>query len=412
MADALSTTGGAARGREPAPWVLVAGGFHRLGGMDKANAALAAYLLARGHRLHLVAHSVAPEYSTHPRVTVHPVARPGRSTLLGEQLLDLRGRAVARAVAARDARARVVVNGGNCLWPDINWVHCVHHAWPPSDEGAPPWFKAKNRLTSSLARRRERRAIHAARLVVANSERTRRDLIGHLGLAPERVRAVGLGGDPAPAAATPEEREAARRRLGVAWRRPLVAFVGALGHDHNKGFDTLLRAWASLCSRAGWDADLVVAGGGRGVGGWRARVAAGGMEGRVRLLGFTEGVEDVYAAADLLVSPARYEAYGLNVREAVSRGTPALVSGRAGVAEHYTPELREMVLPDPEDAADLAARLLRWRSDIEGWKGRFAPLSARLRGRTWEDMAAEFVSLVEGEAGAPAAGQEAHACTA
>ncbi len=30
----------------PAPWVVVAGGFHGRGGMDKANAALAACLLA------------------------------------------------------------------------------------------------------------------------------------------------------------------------------------------------------------------------------------------------------------------------------------------------------------------------------------------------------------------------------
>src|SRR5260370_71696 len=30
------------------PWVLVAGGFHQHGGMDKANSALAAFLASRG----------------------------------------------------------------------------------------------------------------------------------------------------------------------------------------------------------------------------------------------------------------------------------------------------------------------------------------------------------------------------
>ena len=32
--------------------------------------------------------------------------------------------------SADDPLARVVVNGGNCAWPDINWVHAVHAAWP------------------------------------------------------------------------------------------------------------------------------------------------------------------------------------------------------------------------------------------------------------------------------------------
>jgi hypothetical protein len=43
-----------------APWVIVAGGFHQKGGMDKANLALADYLLEREVPVHLVTHSVEP----------------------------------------------------------------------------------------------------------------------------------------------------------------------------------------------------------------------------------------------------------------------------------------------------------------------------------------------------------------
>ena len=410
MAEAFSQRGGAGAAR--APWVIVAGGFHRLGGMDKANAALARHLASRGHELHLVAHEVEPELASYPRVTVHLVKRPAGSVLLGEGLLARRGGEVARSVSARDARARVVANGGNCPWPDINWVHCVHHAWPPADAGAPAWFKAKNRLAGALTRARERRAIGRARLVVANSERTRRDLVERLGIEPARVRVVRLGGDAGRGAATQAERRAARVRLGISEARAVVAFVGALGHDNNKGFDTLWRAWQELQGRGVWDADLLVAGGGGGVAGWRARVAAAGLHATVRLLGFTEEVDGVYAAADLLVSPARYESYGLNVSEAVARGTPALVSAQAGVADDYPPELGVMLLPDPEDAADLARRLLDWRANVEGWRARFAPLAARLRGRTWDDMAAEFVAHAEGEVAAPPAARRYASCPA
>src|SRR3989442_11620291 len=80
---------------ELAPWVLIAGGFHSRGGMDKANAALATYLLEGGTPLHLVAHQVDTAFPQHPSVTVHLVPRPAGSFFLGEWLLERTGRAVA-----------------------------------------------------------------------------------------------------------------------------------------------------------------------------------------------------------------------------------------------------------------------------------------------------------------------------
>jgi hypothetical protein len=167
----------------PEPWVLVAGGFHQQGGMDKANSALAAFLASRGHPVHLVAHQVAPCLTTHPRITVTRVRKPAGSYFIGDWFLGLRGEAVARATVAQFPRARVVVNGGNCDWHDINWAHSVHHAWPPCDDHAPLWFKLKSRIDKSIARRRERAALINSRIIIANSERTRQDLIRKLGIS-------------------------------------------------------------------------------------------------------------------------------------------------------------------------------------------------------------------------------------
>jgi glycosyltransferase involved in cell wall biosynthesis len=367
--------------------------------MDKANAAVAAYLAERQTPVHLVAHQVDRELAQQPGVTVHLVPRPAGSFLLGERLLDRQGRAVARGVSARWPGARVVVNGGCCTWPDVNWVHYVHHAWSPSSRAAPVWFRVKNRLSHAWARWRERAAIPAARLVLANSERTRRDVIAHLGVDPDRVRTVYLGTDPAWGPVEAAERAAARTRWGRPGDRPVVLFVGALGHDQRKGFATLWSAWQRLCARPEWDADLLVAGGGTGLARFRAQVARAGLAARVQLLGFTDEVCDLLAAADLLVSPVRYESYGLNVQEAICRGIPALVSAGAGVAERYPRELADLILPDPEDAADLAARLLRWRPQLDDWKERFRPLASRLRSYTWRDMARRIVALAEGNYG-------------
>jgi glycosyltransferase involved in cell wall biosynthesis len=106
-------------------------------------------------------------------------------------------------------------------------------------------------------------------------------------------------------------------------------------------------------------------------------------------------VKSVLAAADLLVSPVRYESYGLNVQEAICRGVPAMVSASAGVAEQYDHSFAPLLIPDPEDARDLVERLLAWRSNQEQWRARVQPFGEWLRSRSWRDTASDFVSIVE-----------------
>ena len=377
-------------------WLIVAAGFHFRGGMDRANAALASYLLAGGARVHLAAHEVDPLFVRQPAATIHIVPRPLNSFALGEFGLDRRGRQVARDLLAREPNARVVVNGGNCRWPDVNWVHYVHHAWTKTPGEAPLWFQAKHRAFSARWRRSEKVALRTARIVIANSELTRSHLLSHLGLRPDRVRTVYLGADADCGSASREERAAARRWLGIPSDRTVVAFVGGLGLDRRKGFDTLWAAWTALCAGPGWDAHLVVAGGGADANGLRAAALQAGLADRVHILGHSDRVRDVLAGADLLVSPVRYEPYGLNVQEAVCRGVPVIVSRGAGVAERFPPELAGMLLDDPDDARELAERLRFWRGRVAEWKNAVAPLSARLRSYSWSDMAAEFVAAVNG----------------
>jgi glycosyltransferase involved in cell wall biosynthesis len=292
----------------------------------------------------------------------------------------------------------VVVNGGNCRWGDINWVHYVHAAWTPRAAAkAGPLRRIKGLVFDRYARRTERTCLGMARLLIANSDATRRAVIERLGVPPERVHTVYYGTDPERfRPPSPEERARARERLGWAEsdERPAVAFVGALG-DLRKGFDTLFAAWRKLVRDPGWDARLVVVGTGASLPSWRARAAEEGLGSSIAFLGFRDDVPDVLAACDLLVSPTRYEAYGLNVQEALCTGLPAIVSAGAGVAERYPESLRDLLLPDPDDAADLAARLLRWRSSALDCRAAVEALGRELRGRDWDHCAAEIVALAE-----------------
>jgi glycosyltransferase involved in cell wall biosynthesis len=250
------------------------------------------------------------------------------------------------------------------------------------------------RYTHQWSVHQEQAALKTARLVIANSERTRSDLMNKLNLDPERIRTIYLGVDAQrfrPFRA--EERELARVSLG--WgARPVIVFVGALG-DRRKGFDRLFAAWSQLCQDPAWDADLAVIGAGSEVALWRTRTEEHGLAKRIRYLGFRRDVETILSAADALVSPTRYDSYGLSVQEALCCGVPALVTLTAGVAERYPAELNDLLLPDSDVPSELASALWKWRRGMEHFRIKVAEFSSELRRHTWERMAEEMVSAME-----------------
>jgi glycosyltransferase involved in cell wall biosynthesis len=376
------------------PFAVVTGDFVQTGGMDVANFHLARCLAAAGTETHLVAHRVDPELLSMPSAHWHRVLKPMNSYLLGERALSRAGGRWSRIMETRGGRT--IVNGGNCVSPDINWVHYVHAGHRP-EIATSTWRRQMGAWKHRRYVSHERRALQAAQLVIANSEATARDLVGVVGVPRERVHTVYYGADgryhrpPAP-----DERRGAREALG--WRddRPGVAFVGALG-DRRKGFDLLFEAWRRLCADRAWDARLVVVGAGSELDAWRRASANAGMSDRIHFLGFTRDVRGVLWACDAIAAPARYEAYGLAVHEAVCCGLPAIVDAAAGVAERLA-ELEELRPDRREDPAALVAALRRWHAGRGKWSATTADASMRLRAWSWDDMAVRIMQLVEATA--------------
>lgn len=374
------------------PWLLVSASFAKTGGQDRANLALASFLARQGAELHVVAHRYRESNGRGARVAYHDAWRPFRSDLLGEPFLRWQGSRWARRLQQRGAR--VVVNGGNCAWPNVNWVHYVHAAYDRGRESR-GMRRVRWQLTHRQWLRDERRAIGCARVVIANSRRTAQDLIEHLGIEPERIHVVYYGTDAAlfhPGA--PSEREAQRAAIGWPSDRPVALFIGALG-DRRKGLDTTLRAWRRLAQSASTVPLLAVVGQGALVAELQRQVSRDGLERDVRFLGFRSDVPSLVRAADLLVAATRYEAYGLGVHEALCCGLPAIVSAGAGIAERYPDELQHLLLPDPDDAEDLASRVANALSRAETSAQALTAFSQQLRARSWDDMARDIVDVAE-----------------
>jgi glycosyltransferase involved in cell wall biosynthesis len=234
---------------------------------------------------------------------------------------------------------------------------------------------------------RERRAVTSARLVLANSARTKHEFIARLRIPEERIQTIYLGIDSGvffPTSA--EEKCTIRRQLGWVVESPVAAFVGGLGNKR-KGFDVAIGAWSELCRDPSWDVDLVVVGSGPELHHWSAKVARSPLRSRVRFLGFRKDVPRILRACDALVAPARYEPYGLAVQEALCSGIPAFASDASGIAERLTKEFDEMLVTRLGDASQLAQRLRAWRRDIGGYRALALRLSENLRGSSWDDMA-------------------------
>lgn len=366
---------------------IVTGDFVPTGGMDRANYALADYIARQGHDLHLIAHRVDAALTKRSNVTVHQVPKPLNSYLLGAPLLARKGMEIAKTAA------NAIVNGGNCLGTDINWVHYVHAAYE-SENRTSPIVRVKQQLDRQLALRSERTALQQARIAIANSALTKNHLIDLLRLDPTRIQTIYYGTDPDvfyPATAA----ETAKLRGEYGWdlHCPIVVFIGALG-DRRKGFDTLFSAWQQLCQNPQWEARLVTIGIGNELALWQQRTAAAGLTDRIEFMGFRRDVPSILRAADCLVAATRYEAYGLGVHEALCCGLPAITTATAGVAERYSPALQDLLLPDPNDVADLVRRLSSWHQQYDYYRHHAIDLSELLRRYTWDDMARDTLATI------------------
>jgi glycosyltransferase involved in cell wall biosynthesis len=110
------------------------------------------------------------------------------------------------------------------------------------------------------------------------------------------------------------------------------------------------------------DAFLLVVGDGPEAAAVRAKAAALGVDGRLRMLGYvTDEVKySAYAVSDIFVSTAQHEGFGLVFLEAMSFGLPVVCYDRGGQTDFLsTPETGEVIRLNDLAAFNSAVRSLR-----------------------------------------------------
>lgn len=175
--------------------------------------------------------------------------------------------------------------------------------------------------------------IRRAAAIIAVSESTKRDLVEHLGLSPERIRVVAPGID--------------RRRFApVAPARLPYPYLLFVGSEHpRKNLPALLEAFAALKREPRYrEVKLVKAGAAGGTEApFRPRtlaaLAAHGLQDEVKLAGHVshERLIALYSGAQCLLQPSLYEGFGLPPLEAMACGCPVVVSDRGALPETAGP---------------------------------------------------------------------------
>ncbi|MBA3295607.1 MAG: glycosyltransferase family 4 protein [Acidobacteria bacterium] len=264
--------------------------------------------------------------------------------------------------------------------PDIVTAHISNARWLEGrrmlEGGHLSW---RERLFGALVIPAERRSLRDHRATaIAISSGLRNDLISGYGRSAETV-VIPHGVDhrqfhPGVRASF---RDVVRREIGLPDDTTLFLYVG----DFRKGMGQAIRALAAApgahllgISRTSPEP-------------YRVAAAACGVGSRVTMLPATNQIERYYGAADALVLPTPYDAFGMVITEAMACGIPVITTPLAGAAEMLTDGVHGLLVSSPTDIASVAAAMRTLTNDA-GARARMGLAAALLmREHTWDRVA-------------------------
>ncbi len=235
--------------------------------------------------------------------------------------------------------------------------------------------------------------------VLCLSERTGREYQEFYGTPDELLRVLPANLDPHHIEATLDTaaRDALRSELGLTPGDLCLLMVGS--GFRTKGVDRAIRAVAALPATLRQRTHLLVAGDGDRNGMQRLGARLG-VAAYIHFLGGRGDVADLMRCAELLLHPARVEAAGAVLLEAMAAGLPVLTTAGCGYAHHIAAAGAGEVLPEPfhQSLLDraLAHQLASPERPEQGERGRRYARRPEL-----QMMAPTAAELIEAYAGDP-----------
>ena len=279
----------------------------------------------------------------------------------------------------------VHAQGLSVFSPDVVTAHISNQRWFEGrrllEGGDLSW---RERAFAALVVPAERRALCDQRATaIAISRALRDDLAAYGRSGATAVIPHGVDGRQFNPAVRERFRARVRRELGVAETAPLFLYVG----DLRKGMEPAIRALAQVpgahlvsLSRTPPTA-------------YREVAAACGVADRVSLLPATDSVERYYGAADALVLPTPYDAFGMVITEAMACGLPVITTPRAGASELLESGVHGLLVASPIDAGAIASAMRTLADDEAARRRMGAAAAALMREHTWDRVAERTLAI-------------------
>jgi glycosyltransferase involved in cell wall biosynthesis len=267
----------------------------------------------------------------------------------------------------------------------INIHDAAAHRFP---KDYPLEWRVYNRFMLPLVAR-------GAERIITLSEFSRQEAIKYYRVRGSRVVVVPAAPDPRYKPQAPEDAERLLAELSLPageGRSPLLLFSGA--PFRRKNLDVVLRAMSGASPDSELSSTLLLISGAMDSDfqEYRARIAAQGLDTRVRWLGRVprDSMPILYGAVDMLVYPSVYEGFGLPPLEAMSVGTPVVAASASCLPEVLG---EAALLVPPDDDKRLAQAINALLSDAALREKMVQAGKARAASYTWERAARQTLDV-------------------
>lgn len=327
----------------------------RMGGAEQSVAYLASELIRQGHEVHLFAHDIAE--TGLDGVVFHRVP-----VMRGASVIKVLSFAFYAASLLKRESFDVVHSFERTFYHDLyragdgchqEWLLSRHRAFPrrrPLDAVSP-------RHHAILAMQRHIFTPNCSRRVIANSMKTKQEIVRHYDYPEDRIAVVynGVDSDRFHLRNRERLRVPTRAALGLARNDLALLFVGS-GFER-KGLSFCLGGMAQALSRCPQiPLTLIVAGKGNPRP-YLALARTLDLTERVRFVGPWEKIEELYAAADAFVLPTLYDSFANVTLEAAAAGLPVLTSRQNGASELIEDGRSGLIVSSPTELSEIGGKM-------------------------------------------------------
>jgi glycosyltransferase involved in cell wall biosynthesis len=230
--------------------------------------------------------------------------------------------------------------------------------------------------------------------IIAVSGWVKQELSDLVGVKESKIEVVPNGIDLAAFYPRPRNEESVVLIQPFSFRRPYVLYTSRIEHPV-KNHTTLIKAFGIFKERTKYPHRLVLAGAdSRRAEKVKEAAAASPYRKDIFFTGHFPGksLPELYAGADIVVIPSRYEGFGMGVLEAMASGVPVACARAASLPE--TAEHAALYF-DPLDAEDMADRMVTLTTNREVYRECRRLGLERVKSFSWDRCAKQTLNIIQ-----------------